>query len=58
MRYDVKKEKGGRYYVYDLETSSAVAGTHKKDKKDVIKLAAGLEGMPYKEYLRSRRDPI
>ncbi len=55
--YDVAKEKGGRYYVCGVENpEKPIAGTFRKDKKDALHLAADMMGMPYKDYLKIRRE--
>ena len=56
ISYDVAKEKGGRYYVYNSRNPMIpISGTFKKDKKDALKLAANYSGVPYKEFLKMRK---
>lgn len=56
MNYDVAKEKGGRWYVCDTKhPNKPIPGTHRKEKKDALHIAADYEGIPYKEFLKLRK---
>ena len=54
MFYNVYKEKGGRYYVCG-EDKEPIPGTFKKDKKDAMRIAAKYSDIPYKEYVKMRK---
>lgn len=49
--FDVAKEKGGRWYVFDTKyPNHPIGGTFRKEKKDALHIAADYSGMPYKEF--------
>lgn len=50
---EVVKEKGGQWFI--RKDGVMVAGSHNKDKKKVLKVAARMEGMTVKEYMRERK---
>ena len=56
VKYDVTKEKGGRWYVYLDNPSKPVPGSYRKDKKDALHIAADYNGIPYKDFLKLRKD--
>lgn len=59
INYDVVKENGGRYYVCNINNPKvAISGTYKKEKKDALKIAARYEGLPYKDYLKARKERV
>lgn len=56
MIYNVAKEKGGRWYVCHADMpDKPIPGTHCKEKKDALHIAAEREGVSYKEYLKLRK---
>lgn len=56
MQYEVRKEKGGRYYVCpEGHPEAPVKGSH-GDKKKALKIAARLCGMTTKEYMKERKE--
>lgn len=56
MLYEVRKEKGGRYYVCpEGQPEAPVKGSH-GEKKKALKIAARLCGMNVKEYLKERKE--
>lgn len=56
MQYEVRKEKGGRYYVCpEGHPEEPIKGSH-GEKKKALKLAARLCGMNVKEYLKERKE--
>ncbi len=55
--YDVAKEKGGRWYVFNTkQPSKPIPGTYRKEKKDALHIAAGYQGISYKEFLKLRKN--
>jgi len=57
--YDVAKEKGGRWYVFNTkQPSKPISGTYRKEKKDALHIAADYEGISYKEFLKLRKIKI
>lgn len=56
MMYDVAKEKGGRYYVCRIGNEKhPVSGSYRKNKKDALHIAADMNGMEYKDFLKERK---
>lgn len=56
-KFDVAKEKGGRFYVFELANPrKPLTGTYCKEKKDALHLAAEFSGISYKEFMRERRN--
>lgn len=56
VTFEVAKEKGGRWYVCKANSKQPISGTFRKDKKDCFHIAADLMGIPYKEYLKLRKN--
>ena len=55
MTFEVCKEKGGKYYVRRSDSKTPETGTFRKTKKDALKVAAAMEGMTLKEYMKERK---
>jgi len=54
-QYEVAKVKGGKnYYCYEVGEQLPIKGTF-GDKKKVMHLAADLNGVSYKEYVKNRK---
>lgn len=57
VQYEVRKEKGGRYYVCPVgRPDMPLKGSYSGDKKKAIKYAAVMCGMPLKEYMKARKE--
>ena len=57
VQYEVRKEKGGRYYVCPVgRPDMPLQGSYTGDKKKAIKHAAAMCGMPLKEYMKARKE--
>ena len=55
--FDVGKEKGGMFYVFSTQQpDKPLAGTYRKDKKDALHIAADLSRVPYKDFLKLRKN--
>ena len=55
MKYTVSKEKGGQWYVHPIDDKkSPVPGSY-GSKKEALKTAAKLNGIPLKDFLKYRK---
>lgn len=55
-RYDIAKEKGGKnYYCFEVGSQTPIKGTF-GDKKKVMKKAAALNGIDYKDFVKYRQN--
>ena len=52
MEFDISKEKGGQWFCH--QNGQVVSGSY-GDKKHAIKIAARLNGMTTKEFLKKRK---
>lgn len=55
MNYSISKEKGGQWFCYPVDSKEAVPGSF-GDKKKAVKVAARLNGMTVKEFLKERKN--
>jgi len=56
LTYVVRKEKGGRYYVHHKDTPEKPIPGSFGDKKQALRSAAKLMNIPYKEYMKLRKE--
>ena len=55
--FDVSKEKGGRWYVFNTkQPNKPIPGTYRKEKKDALHIAANYINLPYKEFMKQRKN--
>jgi hypothetical protein len=54
MIYSISKEKGGQWYCHPVDSKEPVPGSF-GDKKKAVKVAARLNGMTVKEFLKERK---
>ena len=54
MIYSISKEKGGQWFCHPVDSKEAVPGSF-GDKKKAVKVAARLNGMTVKEFLKERK---
>lgn len=54
LTYTVSKEKGGKWFCHQVGSKTPVPGSH-GDKKKALHMAADLNGLPYKQYMKIRK---
>ena len=54
MNYSISKEKGGQWFCHQVDSKEAVPGSF-GDKKKAVKVAARLNGLTVKEFLKERK---
>ena len=56
MRFDVRKETGGKYYIVNTAFPNEPLKGSFGEKKKVMKNAAKMNGISYKEFLKYRKE--
>ena len=54
--FDVSKEKGRRWYVFNTkQPNKPIPGTYRKEKKDALHIAANYMSLPYKQFMKQQK---